>query len=134
MAQPPAYTGDLPSLAALNVRDARLERLLDDISEPWAMEFISEDEVIVTQIRGGIFRFHLRDRVRREIGGLPAIATDKEQTGLLDVEVHPQYARNKRIDFSYVIADPETGRFYMTAVHCPSRWRSIARGTRNPAG
>lgn len=116
VAQPPAYTGDLPSLAALNVRDARLERLLDDISEPWAMEFISEDEVIVTQIRGGIFRFHLRDRVRREISGLPAIATDKEQTGLLDVEVHPRYARNKRIYFSYVIADPETGRFYMTAV------------------
>lgn len=114
--QPGAYMDKLRSVIAVNVRDVRLETLLTGLDEPWAFEFLSTDEVIITQIRGRLSRYQLATGELTEISGLPAIATQHEQTGLLDVELHPDYTSNGRIYFSYSRSDAETGRFFLTAV------------------
>ena len=114
---PPTYEGALNSLAAINIRNVELQTLHDDLAEPWAFEFLSPDEVLVTETRGRLLRVPLAaDRPVIEIAGLPSIATSQQQTGLLDVALHPQFEQNHRIYFSYAEADPDTGRYYRTQV------------------
>ena len=112
----PPYKGDLPSLASLNIRDAHLEEVLTGLTKPWAMEFLSDDELIITEIGGKLYRYGLKAKKLTEISGLPKIATDQLQTGLLDVEIHPEFGSNRRIYFSYVVSDEKTGKYYLTAV------------------
>ncbi|NCO20198.1 MAG: PQQ-dependent sugar dehydrogenase, partial [Gammaproteobacteria bacterium] len=104
---PPAYEGALDSLAAINIRNVELQTLHDDLAEPWAFEFLSPDELLVTETRGRLLRVPLAaDRPVIVISGLPIIATSQQQTGLLDVALHPQFEQNHRIYFSYAEADP----------------------------
>lgn len=114
---PPAYEGALPSLSAVNLRTATLTHAVDGLDEPWAFEFLSEREVLVTERKAKLWRIPLdRPQDRVEITGLPAIATDRQQTGLLDVVLHPGFADNGTLFFSYASPEPETGRYYLTAV------------------
>lgn len=114
---PPDYDGNLPSLSALNLRTATLNRLGVDLEEPWAFEFLSDNEILVTERNGRLLRVVLDEPARvSQISGLPEITTRHEQTGLLDVALHPGFARNRRIYFSYVSADEASGNYYLTAV------------------
>ena len=112
----PVYRGKLPSLASLNIRDAILEEVYSGLTKPWAMEFISANEMILTEIGGKLFRYQLDNNEITEITGLPEIATDQLQTGLLDIEIHPDFESNQKIYFSYVISDEKTRKYYLTVV------------------
>jgi len=113
----PEYEGNLPTLSALNLRTATLRRLGVDLEEPWAFEFVSDGAILVTERKARLLRIDLDPPVRViEITGLPEIATRHQQTGLLDVALHPDFARNRRIFFSYVAADDASGNYYLTAV------------------
>ena len=114
--QAPEYSGDLRSLAALNIRNARLEKVITGLDRPWALEFLSSNEVIITEMPGRLSRHNLDSGAKAAIGGLPEIASDHDQSGLLDIELHPDYDNNGRIYFSYVISDEKSGRYYLTAV------------------
>lgn len=110
------YKGKLPSLSKLNVRDAVLEEVITGLSEPWAFEFINENEVIVTEIRGKLSRYNLLTRQLTNISGLPEIATDKTQTGLLDIVLHPDFEKNSRLYFSYTERGEKATKYYRTVV------------------
>ena len=112
----PAYLGKLPSLASLNIRDAILEEVYSGLTKPWAMEFLSDDELLITEIDGKLFRYQISSKKLTEISGLPEIATEQLQTGLLDVEIHPDFESNQKIYFSYVISDEKTRKYYLTVV------------------
>ncbi len=114
---PPAYDGALPSLSAVNLRTATLDRVAAGFDEPWAFEFLSDREILLTERKGRLLRIDLDAPDRPvEVQGLPVIATDRQQTGLMDVALHPQFAENRLIYFSHAAPDPETGRYYLTAV------------------
>lgn len=116
LGQSPDYDGAYASLAALNVRDAQVQEVLNGLELPWAFEFLSDSEVIVTERLGALRRVNLKTGEALRISGLPAIAANQEQTGLLDVEVHPDFATNGRVYFSYTASDDESGRYYLTKV------------------
>jgi glucose/arabinose dehydrogenase len=116
LGQPAPYHGDLASLAALNIRDARLEELVAGLDQPWAFEFISQHSIIITERVGQLRLLDLRDGSLDEVRGLPALVHEPEQTGLLDIELHPDFARNQRLYLSVAAADPETGRYFRTEV------------------
>jgi glucose/arabinose dehydrogenase len=103
--QPKPYCGDLPSLAALNIREAKLEKIAGGFKYPWAMEFISDDEILVTEFAGKLSRVDASSGNSVEVSGLPEIASGRGQTGLLDVALHPQFQQNGWIYLSYVIED-----------------------------
>jgi len=103
--QPKPYCGDLPSLAAVNVREAKLEMVSDAFSKPWAFEFIDDTELLVTEFSGSLKRLDLDTGQAVGISGLPEIVPGDGQAGLLDIALHPQFARNGLIYFSYVITD-----------------------------
>ncbi len=113
---PPAYEGALKSLAALNVRDAVLETRLDGLARPWAFEFVDATRVLITELHGRLLVADLETGSTTGITGVPEFVTGHEQTGLLDVALYPDFAQSRRIVFSYVEADPGTGRYYTPVI------------------
>jgi len=115
-APPPPFQGEVHSLALLNIRDASMEVVLTGLEHPWAFEFLNPNEVIITELAGRLLRYRIDTGTLVSIDGLPEIATDTEQSGLLDVELHPDFASNQRIYFSYVSRDEKPTNFRLTAV------------------
>ncbi|MEE4143572.1 MAG: PQQ-dependent sugar dehydrogenase [Halieaceae bacterium] len=107
--QPEPYCGDLPSLAAVNVREAKLEQVADGFDFPWAFEFIGDGQLLLTEFSGHLKRVDIDTGRVVDITGLPEIATGPAQAGLLDVVLHPQFADNGLIYFSHAIGDGDTG-------------------------
>lgn len=110
------YTGKLTSLASLNIRDAKLERILEPVAYPWAFEFLSPQELLVTLHRGELLRIDLATGAMQSVTGLPTISAGSDQIGLMDIALHPQFARNQRIYISYARANPKAPQYYQTEV------------------
>jgi glucose/arabinose dehydrogenase len=80
-------------------RDLRI-RVTKGLSHPWAMQFLPEGSILVTE-RAGRLRI-IRNGVldAAPIPGLPAIAAGG-LNGLLDIALHPQFAKNRWVYFTY---------------------------------
>lgn len=78
----------------------RLSVVTKGLSHPWAIAFLPDKSMLVTE-RAGRLRL-VRDGVLdpKPIPGLPAIRTDGNG-GLMDVALHPQFASNKLVYFTY---------------------------------
>jgi glucose/arabinose dehydrogenase len=72
-------------------------------TEPWAMTFIPDGRLLVTEKTGHLRLFDVKARVAGEILGVPAVAYGG-QGGLGDVVLHPQFASNHLVYLSYVEA------------------------------
>lgn len=112
----PKYSGELNSLSLINVRDANLQQVLPPMDYPWAFEFINDDEILLTQIAGKLLRINLGTRESTPITGLPDIGEGYTQIGLMDIEIHPDFANNQRIYFSYAKPNPESSNYHLTEV------------------
>ncbi len=73
----------LPSIASA---DFTASRIGPPLNHPWGMDFLNDDEVLVTERSGMLFRIDLRTGDKVEITGVPAVLA-KGQGGLLDVMV-----------------------------------------------
>lgn len=77
--------------------------LLNNIASPWGFTFISDDEVLLTEKQGKLFRYVISTNVRTEVTGLPSVRV-VDQGGLLDVAVHPNFAENNYVYLTYTVA------------------------------
>ena len=68
--------------------------LVDGIDIPWGMDFISADEVLVTELSGTLYR--VSNGIKTSVTGLPEIYL-RGQGGLLDVAIHPDFQNNSLI-------------------------------------
>ncbi len=68
--------------------------------EPWAMGFLPDGRVLVTEKAGTLQLVTLPGGTAQAITGLPEVA-DAGQGGLGDITVHPQFAENGLVYFSY---------------------------------
>jgi glucose/arabinose dehydrogenase len=102
-------------MAKVNIRDAKLEKVIKGLDKPWAFEFLNEQEVIISEFVGKLSVYNLKTKEHIYYQGLPDIATTKTQTGLLDIEIHPNFQFNKRIYFSYSVANQATPPLFATA-------------------
>ena len=73
---------------------------------PWSIEFINNDTFIYTERRGKMFL--VSNGVTTEILNVPDVYL-KNQGGLLDIELHPNFDQNKTIFFSYSKGNKEDG-------------------------
>lgn len=112
----PEYQGSLDTLALINIRDATLQRVLPPLEYPWAFEFISDHEILLTQISGKLSTLNLETGEQVPLSGLPRIGSGFTQIGLMDIELHPDYAHNRRIYFSFARPHPESPRYHSTEV------------------
>ena len=71
--------------------------IVDGIDIPWGMDFISENELLVTEKKGVLYR--VSNEKKTEVSGLPEVY-QRGQGGLMDVALHPDFKSNKIIYFT----------------------------------
>lgn len=72
-------------------------------NEPWAMTFLPDGRLLVTEKPGQLRLFNTVTKTTGTITGLPAVAYGG-QGGMGDVVLHPQYASNRYVYYSYAEA------------------------------
>jgi len=91
----------LLSLACVAYPDTLQTTIItDQLSYPWGMTFINDDQVLVTEKPGYIKKIILSNGMIKHINGGPKVA-QVGQGGLLDIEKHPRFDENHLVYFSY---------------------------------
>ena len=77
-----------------------------EFNEPWAMTFLPNGEMLVTEKPGTLYLVSKDSYLKRGVAGVPEVAYGG-QGGLGDVVLHPRFADNGLVYLSYA----EKGRF-----------------------
>ena len=76
--------------------------LTDKLNNPWSLAFLPDGKFLITEKPGTMRTFNPKDGSLSEpLGGVPKVHY-QGQVGLLDLALDPQFARNRRIFFSYM--------------------------------
>ncbi|MEE4253766.1 MAG: PQQ-dependent sugar dehydrogenase [Desulfuromusa sp.] len=75
-----------------------------EFNEPWAMTFLPDGNLLVTEKSGKLLLVNLDDRSKVPVKGLPRVAYGG-QGGLGDIILHPQFNNNHWIYLSYAEQD-----------------------------
>jgi glucose/arabinose dehydrogenase len=73
-------------------------------NEPWAMTFLPNGELLVTEKRGTLFKVNLNKLSRVSIKNIPKVAYGG-QGGLGDIILHPKFNENQIVYISYAKKD-----------------------------
>lgn len=76
----------------------RLTRHPEPFADPWALAFLPDGRILVTEREGRLIL--LGPGGRQEVAGLPAVAA-AGQGGLLDLALHPRFLENRLLYLSY---------------------------------
>jgi len=78
------------------VAEVRTETVVDGLDHPWAMAFLPDGDVLVTERSGALLRVAPDNGERTAVEGVPAVDA-RNQGGLLDVQLHPDFAENRLV-------------------------------------
>lgn len=95
---------------------------VSEFHEPWAMAFLPDGRMLVTEMKGNVFIVTRDGEKSRAIGGVPDVDYGG-QGGLGDVAVHPDFGNNRLVYLSY--AEGGTG---------DTRGAAVARGVLEESG
>ena len=90
------------------VGDLLLEQIAEGFSIPWAMAFISDEQLIITEREGRIQLLNIKTNKRQLIKNTPEVVVDG-QGGMLDVKLSPDYTSTGWIYFTYVKDQDDEG-------------------------
>lgn len=94
---------EAPSFVVTGTAASRLVATeVAEFNQPWAMVFLPDKSILVTQKSGRLFRV-LADGTKHEITGIPRVSYGG-QGGLGDVVLSPDFATTKHVLLSYVEA------------------------------
>ena len=85
------------------VGNAFIATTLGQFDEPWALAFLPDGRVLITE-RGGKLKVHTPGGTDHNVVGVPEVVHGG-QGGLGDVALHPQFASNGLVYLSYAEAD-----------------------------
>jgi glucose/arabinose dehydrogenase len=80
--------------------DFTVEKLYDNLTNPWGMAWLPDGRLLVTERAGQILVFKDDKFTGEKLSGVPEVFA-KGQGGLLDIQLHPDYAQNGWIYISY---------------------------------
>lgn len=83
----------------------RVESVAAGLDEPWGLAFLPGGELLVSERPGRLRRIAADGTVSAPLGGVPEVYY-RGQGGLLDLALHPAFADNGRVYFSYSHGDP----------------------------
>jgi glucose/arabinose dehydrogenase len=78
-------------------------QVVADFESPWAMTFLPDGRMLITEKAGTIYLVSADGQQRKRLDGVPAVASEG-QGGLMDVVLHPAFAKNRFVYFSYAEA------------------------------
>lgn len=96
-------------LMAEEIPTFKVEAVVKGLEHPWSLAFLPDGRILVTERPGRLRIIEDGLLLPEAVQGLPAIAASG-QGGLLDVVLHPQYAQNGWLYFSY--AEPGEGLIF----------------------
>jgi glucose/arabinose dehydrogenase len=97
--------GAVAAVAALKQPSAppnapfRIEEIAD-LDQPWAMTFLPDGRMLITEKAGQLLMLSADGKQRKTVTGAPAV-TSQGQGGLMDVVLHPRFAKNRMVYLSY---------------------------------
>jgi aldose sugar dehydrogenase len=71
-----------------------------DFESPWAMTFLPDGRLLITEKSGVLYVVSADARQRKRVDGVPEVS-DQGQGGLMDVVLHPSFPQNRLVYFSY---------------------------------
>ncbi|WP_448662412.1 PQQ-dependent sugar dehydrogenase [Sphingomonas sp. CJ20] len=77
-----------------------------DFDSPWAMTFLPDGRMLVTEKAGTLLLVAADGKTRSPVSGVPTVMA-QGQGGLMDVVLHPKFAQNHLVYFSYSEANAE---------------------------
>ena len=78
----------------------RVVRVAAGLANPWSIAFLPDGDALVSERPGALLRLDVETGAVRNLDGVPRVAA-VGQGGLLDVELHPQFADNRLVYLSY---------------------------------
>lgn len=75
-------------------------QVVADFESPWAMTFLPDGRMLITEKGGTLYVVSSDGQQRTRVGGIPTVSSEG-QGGLMDVVLHPGFARNRLVYFSY---------------------------------
>lgn len=78
----------------------RANTLVSGLDHPWSLAFLPDGRLLITERRGSLRVVKDGKLLPNPVAGLPK-ATEHGQGGLLDIAVHPEYAKNGWLYWSY---------------------------------
>src|SRR5688500_18022253 len=94
----------LPWLAQANEK-LRHVAVARGLQNPWALAFLPDGRMLVTERPGDMRIVEPGGRIGAPLQGVPAVDA-RGQGGLLDVALHPRFAANRLVYWSYAERDP----------------------------
>ncbi|WP_165644629.1 PQQ-dependent sugar dehydrogenase, partial [Oharaeibacter diazotrophicus] len=98
----PAAPAAAPAAASANFT---VEEVTAGLVYPWGMAFLPDGSMLVTEKPGRLRRLAMNGTLGAPIAGVPAVVFEN-QGGLLDVALHPNFARNRLVYFTYARQTP----------------------------
>jgi len=86
--------------AGTNGDSSAAETIAGDLHHPWAMAFLPDGRLLITERRGRLLLLHPESGERAEVAGVPEV-DHRNQGGLLDVVLHPGFAENRLVYLSW---------------------------------
>jgi len=88
------------------------EVILKKLPSPWALALLPDQQVLITSKQGDVLLADLNSQKIRILPGSPESSV-RGQGGLMDIELHPDFATNKLLFLTYTL---KTQRGYSTAL------------------
>ena len=82
----------------------KAEKVAESMGVVWGFDFLSKDEMLVTDRAGVLSHYQIPNKKRTILKGIPQVFAEG-QGGLLDLRLHPDFAKNKLIYFTYAYAE-----------------------------
>lgn len=75
-------------------------QVVADFDSPWAMTFLPDGRMLITEKAGILYLVSADGQQRKRVSGIPPVSA-AGQGGLMDVVLHPAFASNQFVYFSY---------------------------------
>ncbi len=86
--------------AKSNGHSIKLERLAKINGIPWALTFVNDDEIIITNRDGKLHKLNLSNKKVEDLDGAPKVWS-RGQGGLLDITTSPDFSKDNTLYFTY---------------------------------